>query len=78
MIENDTWQIMPDTNTVKLWDGNDQCLLITASGFSDECKRYIVIDLGPYDDAGGTLYMSKDQLKERFGLIADQPEFDKL
>lgn len=78
MIENDTWQIIPATNTVKLWDGNDQCFLITPSGFSDESRRYIVVDIGPYDDAGGTQYMSKEQLKGRFGLIAEQPEFDKL
>lgn len=78
MTKNDTWQILPDVSTVKLWNGDDQCFLITPSGFSEESRRYIVLDIGPYDDAGGTQYMSKEDLKKTFGLIADQPEFDKL
>lgn len=74
----DTWQIIPDTNTVKLWNGGDQCFLITPSGFSEESRRYIVVDIGPYDDAGSTQYMSNGDLKRVFGLIVEQPEFDKI
>lgn len=70
------FEIVKDNNICTIANGEDEVYHIIPSGFSDEDDRYMVIDGGPHWN-GSVVYMNKDMILREYGILINQPEFDK-